>query len=379
MFLKTGFRMSYRSRWPRGTRKMLFALGLSLSSLGTLAAPLTSGPVQIGETTRIWSETLGESRPLQIHLPASYEHTRERYPVVYLLDGDRNFVHAVGVVDFLAEGGRIPEQIVVSVPNVDRERDLTPCKAGVECGIDRFLHFLERELFPWVEQQYRAEAFRTVVGHSRSGQFAFHALLNRPELFNAYIAISPALWINNAAVFQQAEAKLAKLPPKRFLYFSDGNEASSITTTVARMAKLLKQQQPQSLSWSNEHFGDDQHMTTPHKSLYNGLERIFAGLNVDRDVILSRGLPAVDAHYATLEARYGIRIDVPKGMLEWMGFYLLQQHKPEMALPFFERNAERYPWEPSVYEGLGGALQAVGRKEEAAAAYVKAYRRSVNW
>lgn len=359
----------------------LLALALSLCVISAAAAPLSPGPIQIGETTAIWSDVFGESRPVQIHLPASYDKTRARYPVLYLLDGDRNFVHTVGVLEFLAvDGGRIPEHILVSVPNVDRNRDLTPCTTGAsDCGADKFLRFLQQDLMPWVEKEYRTESFRTLVGHSRGGQFAFYTLLNRPELFNAYVAISPALWINDAAIFQNAEAKLGKLPPRRFLYFSDGNESSTITTTVARMAHLLKQQRPTALTWSNEHFADDQHMTTAHKSLYNGLERIFSGLNVDRDIILSRGLPGVDAHYATLEARYGFKIEAPKGMLDWMGYFLLQQNKPELALPFFQRSVERFPWDSSVYEGLGGALQAVGRHEEAAAAYIKAYRRSVNW
>lgn len=365
----------------RSLQSILIALALGLCTLPAAAAPLTPGPVQIGETTAIWSEVLHASRPVQIHLPASYDQTRDRYPVLFLLDGDRNFVHAVGVLEFLAvDGGRIPEHILISVPNVDRTRDLTPCKAGTaDCGADKFLRFLQQDLLPWVDKEYRTVPFRTLVGHSRSGQFAFHTLLNEPELFNAYIAISPALWINDEAIFQQAEAKLAKLPPRRFLYFSDGNESSSITSTVARMAQLLKQQKPASLTWSNEHFADDQHMTTAHKSLYNGMERIFSGLNVDRAAILSQGLPGVDAHYATLEQRYGFKIEAPKGMLDWMGYFLLQQEKPQLALPFFQRSAERFPWDASVYEGLAGALEAVGRKEEAAAAYIKAYRRSVNW
>ena len=360
----------------------LLLLATLLLQLGTVAAaaPSAPGAIEIGRGVTLWSEVLSESRPLQIHLPASYETTRAHYPVLYLLDGDRNFLHALGAVEFLASGGRIPEHIVVSIPNVDRTRDLTPCKQGGEpCGADRFLRFLQQELIPWVDKEYRTERFRTLVGHSRGGQFAFYTLLNQPDAFNGYIAISPALWINDAAIFGKAAAQLAKLPAQRFLYFSDGNESVEITANVTRMVGVLEQQHPAALQWSHEHFGEDQHATTPHKSLYNGLERIFSGLNVDREVILTQGLAGVDAHYARLEARYGFKIEPPRGMLEWMGYFLLQQDRPAAALAFFERNVQRFANEASAYEALASGLDAVGRHEEAAAAYRKAYRRATHW
>lgn len=360
------------------SRALLAASALGLSAAVAAAEPAA---IEIGQATSLWSEVLDESRPLQIHLPASYEQSRARYPVLYLLDGDRNFLHAVGAIEFLAEGGRIPEHIVVSIPNVDRSRDLTPCADGADrCGgADKFLRFLQQDLFPWVEGKYRTERFRTIVGHSMGGQFAFHTLLNQPATFNAYIAISPALWVNDAAIFNKAEGKLAALPPQRFLYFSDGNESRDITNNVTRMAALMKQQRPAGLSWSSEHFADDQHATTPHKSLYNGLERIFSGVQVDRAVILSQGLKGVDAHYATLEARYGFKLQPPKGMLEWMGYFCLQQKKPAAAVEFFQRNVERFPNDASAYEALASGLEGAGRHEEAKAAFIKAYQRAVQW
>jgi predicted alpha/beta superfamily hydrolase len=368
--------MSFNSKLR--SRALLAALALGSSVAATAAQPAA---IEIGQATSLWSEVLDEPRPLQIHLPASYEQSRARYPVLYLLDGDRNFLHAVGAIEFLAEGGRIPEHIVVSIPNVDRARDLTPCADGTDrCGgADKFLRFLQQDLFPWVEGKYRTERFRTIVGHSMGGQFAFHTLLNQPAAFNAYIAISPALWVNDAAIFNKAEGKLAALPPQRFLYFSDGNESSDITNNVTKMAALMKKQRPAGLSWSSEHFADDQHATTPHKSLYNGLERIFSGVQVDRAVILSQGLKGVDAHYATLEARYGFKLQPPKGMLEWMGYFCLQQKRPAAAVEFFQRNVERFPNDASAYEALASGLEAAGRHEEAKAAFIKAYQRAVKW
>lgn len=341
--------------------------------------------IGLGRNESVWSETLGEMRPLQVYLPPGYAKTRAAYPVLYLLDGDRNFLHTVAAVQFLAEGGRIPDTIVVAIANTDRARDLTPAMPGCRsdprsedgCGAgDRFLRFLTAELRPWIEKQYRTEPFRILVGHSRGGLFSFDTLFNHPDAFNAYIAISPALWWQDAAVLSGAEDKLRRLPPRRFLYFTDGNESEAITGTVPKVVELLQRAKPENLDWHYAHLANDQHMTTSHRTVYDGLETIFAGLQVPREVILAKGIKGIESHYSGLAARYGFAVSMPMGMLDWSGYFLLQQHKPEMAVAVFQRNVDLYPGEPSVYASLGSALEAVGRVEEAKEAYLHAYGRT---
>ena len=107
--------------------------------------------------------------------------------MLYLTDAERQFGHTVTTVEFLSRNGRMPPMIVVGLFNTDRTRDLTPYKdkeddaqlptAG---GADRFLQFVETELMPWVERQYRTQKFRAFAGHSFGGLFAMHALATGP-------------------------------------------------------------------------------------------------------------------------------------------------------------------------------------------------------
>ena len=56
--------------------------------------------------TTIKSEVLNESRELLIHLPNNYSRYKDTtYPVLYLLDGQRNFAHTVGTLDLLNQSG----------------------------------------------------------------------------------------------------------------------------------------------------------------------------------------------------------------------------------------------------------------------------------
>ena len=51
------------------------------------------------------SKILAEQRDLIVHLPNNYQqNTALHYPVLYLLDGQRNFSHVAGTLDLLNQG-----------------------------------------------------------------------------------------------------------------------------------------------------------------------------------------------------------------------------------------------------------------------------------
>jgi poly(3-hydroxybutyrate) depolymerase len=154
------------------------------------------------------SEVLGEERTLLVRTPRNYEQSEERYPVLYMTDGAAHFAHTNSTIEFLARNGRMPEMIVVAINNTDRTRDLTPTKAPLQNGAnrpatnfptaggaDKFLAFIQKELIPQIEGNYRTHPYRIFAGHSFGGLLALHAFLNHTEMFNAYLAVSPTMHI----------------------------------------------------------------------------------------------------------------------------------------------------------------------------------------
>src|SRR6266496_5100056 len=79
----------------------------------------STGPVVIGETTQIQSKILKESRSLLISKPTGYDSGTDRYPVLYLLDGETHFQYTAAIVDFLAANDRIPQMLVVGIARGD--------------------------------------------------------------------------------------------------------------------------------------------------------------------------------------------------------------------------------------------------------------------
>src|SRR5579872_720875 len=175
----------------------------------------------LGVVDKIQSVELGESRILNIYLPDGYfPDSSTTYPVIYLLDGsdDEDFIHVVGIVQFLNMIEVMPESIVVGIANVDRRRDFTfptmiekDKKAYPTTGSSvRFISFIEKELQPYIQHKYKASDNRTIIGQSLGGLLATEILLKKPSLFDNYIIVSPSLWWNNESILIAAHGLLNK-------------------------------------------------------------------------------------------------------------------------------------------------------------------------
>src|SRR5688500_6796954 len=157
------------------------------------------------------SKVLKEERPYWVCLPNSYDasNKKQRYPVLYLLDGDAHFQSTSSVVQFMSSGPngnyQIREMIVDAIPNTNRLRDLTPTHTRIgyngkeeaflepSGGGNAFLQFMRDELFPQIDSRFQTLPARILVGHSLGGLLVIHSLLNEPDMFRSSIAIDPSL------------------------------------------------------------------------------------------------------------------------------------------------------------------------------------------
>ena len=142
------------------------------------------------EAFRIASSVLNQTRTIRIALPASFARTgvERRYPVMVVTDGAWLLGKVVAASDELSRNGQIPETIIVAIENIDdyrgRVHDLTPPGLSVSGsslneGGDRFLDFIERELLPAIDRQFRGGTPRVFVGTSSGGILATYAAATR--------------------------------------------------------------------------------------------------------------------------------------------------------------------------------------------------------
>lgn len=153
-------------------------------------------PVTLGVYRIMESEILGEDRVLQVHLPTGYEGSDLSYPVVYLFYSDWEAGYFAQTVNDLYHLtiDRMPQVILVGIPNVQRYRDLYPWplesrpEAG---GAGRFLQALKEEIIPFIEEEFRTKPYRIMIGPQAAAVFGVYTLLEEPGTFQAFILNDP--------------------------------------------------------------------------------------------------------------------------------------------------------------------------------------------
>lgn len=351
----------------------------AVSALGALLAWFaaegeaqeTPKPVVIGERLEIRSNILNETRPFIVSMPPD----ANRSPALYLLDGDWHFHHTSGIVSFLADSGRIPEMLVVAIPNTNRTRDLTPLTENTNDmrwppgggGADRFLLFLSDELIPHLEENYRAGPYRVLVGHSFGGLFAIHALTTRPEVFDAYIAIDPSLHWNDQATVAQAEAFFEATPElKADLYIAATAEGGAALGAVYKLAAVLEEKAPKGFRWTLRILPEENHISIPHRSTYLGLDEIFASWHLtDPYSLYSKGaLEAVHRHFREGGERFGFERKTSAFTISMIVAGLIREGQLEEAASVLLHDPETYPPPWNQLDALARAYAKRGETEQ---------------
>ena len=173
--------------------------------------PSATASVSILDTGFAMPQLGGRTRRVWLYLPPGYATSRERYPVLYMHDGQNVFDAATSfagewgadeALDSLrAQGDR--GAIVVAVDN-GQQRRLTEYSAwpnqkyGVAAGEgDAYVDFLARTLKPYIDRHYRTLPDRLhtgVAGSSMGGLISLYAALKYPDVFGRVGVFSPAFW-----------------------------------------------------------------------------------------------------------------------------------------------------------------------------------------
>jgi predicted alpha/beta superfamily hydrolase len=375
--------------WGARGRRALALLTLALW-VSSAAAEKADATISIGKSRTLWSQALQEQRRIFIHLPPRYETSGRRYPVLYLLDAETQFRHATSIVEFLSTfSGRMPEMIVVGIANTDRTRDLTPPTTDATFrrdeprggGAPAFMRFLVDELLPWVGSQYRTASFRVLTGHSFGGLFCSYALIHEPQAFRAYIAVSPSLWWDREAVVSRTEAGIRSLSDPPWLFVSWGDNEQNIRMSAGRLVAAFQERPMPGLVLEHRYYPGDDHMSTPHRSLYDALEHLFADWRLP---IMAGGelrkltLAEVEAHAEAASRRYGFPVTPSFAALANVAETLLEQGDRAGALAVSRRNAREHSDLAEAHFQLGELLERLGRKEEAVLSYESSVRLAVD-
>ena len=387
-------------------KKLLFLFPLIVlavcSKLSAAPLAVSSNPLPYGKTLTINSIVFGQEKRVDIYFPSGYELDAKTvtYPVIYTFEKWTLSQAVSGVVSHLQNTAAMPRSIVVSLhdepwpylPNmyVHNTRNWGHDKTDGTSSIfkanhidgndDKLFQFFKKELFPLIENKYRGNEFRVLVGMSPSAMVGLHTLLHEPELFNGYIlnASTDLLGLGYSKEESLVDAivhltKSNQFTANKYLYIASAAEEAvrdpARAQNVAELNKRLANNQSK-LQIKAEFVEGFGHYPMALHGLINGLDLIFPRgdfasfrslLNAGGDVVA-----AIEAHYQMLSDRYGVVIppqpDLKRNInsLRAIGIQLTRRDELEQAAAAFKLWVSQSDKNPNAYYHLTDAYLALG-------------------
>ncbi|MGK0412861.1 MAG: putative alpha/beta superfamily hydrolase [Polaribacter sp.] len=270
----------------------------------------------LGNNYSIKSDILKEDRQIQIFTPESYDKTNQKYPVLYILDGQRLFPFGVSLLKSFTQFKQTPEFIIIGITNkypnrfghfIDEEK--------------KFLTFIEKDVIPFVNDRFRSSNDRLLFGWEYGGSFVIQTMLDRPNLFNAYLAASP--FPLNSKISQISDFLSNNSTFDRTLYFSVSPNENEVNIGTEKLDSILKLKGLKTFNWTYKKLLNEEHRSTPYATLYFGVKNYYhyyPELQFDNlnEFTKSGGLDYVYDYYKKRSLQYGFS----KELSDWTMFSL---------------------------------------------------------
>jgi len=279
--------------------KALLVSFLAAVTAATAVAAPAHPPHVIGNSElRVLPVTpAGRHYQLSVGLPASYASQPERrYPVVYVTDGYWDFQKLDAIRGSLTFDKVVPEFIIVGLgyagENLNqgqlRSWELSPVAINGDPQTGHaaeFLETIEQTIIPFIEREYRADpSHRVLAGASLGGLFTLYSMYSKPDLFQGWIAATPAVVLNNDWLLDY-ENKFAaaghKLKGRLHVTMGENEGVGFISGILRYNARVQSRQYPE-LAYSFRIIDGERHAGMQMEAYTRGLRFVFAPLAAEQ-------------------------------------------------------------------------------------------------
>ena len=267
------------------------ATALAQTAEAQTAVPVAvETPVVIGQSYALPSAVMGQTREINVWLPPGYETSGQTYPVLYLLDGgqDQDFHHISGIAQLGTIVGTTRDVIVVGVASVDRRNELALPTDNAELiaryptqgQSDRFRRFVGEEVMPFIEGRFRTSGETALMGESLAGLFVVETFLKEPQMFDAYVAVSPSLWWDGGQLARQSGAHLRDHSnDPRTLILTLGDEGEEMQAPMDVLTANLRDHALPGVTWTFTPRPTESHATIYHGAALDAFRRLYVAPN----------------------------------------------------------------------------------------------------
>lgn len=198
---------------------------------------------QLNTTRRIW-----------VYLPENYGHSKKKYPVIYMHDGQNLFDELTAfsgewkvdeVMDQLFDNGE-KQAIIVGIDNGGSEKlnDYSAWKNEKHGGGKGTLYadFLAQTLKPYIDSTYptRPQAKHTaMIGSSMGGLISFYTGLRYPNQFGKLGIFSPSFWFAKEKLKSFIENNPTDIKRSRFYFLAGKRESAKMTSDISEIVPMI--------------------------------------------------------------------------------------------------------------------------------------------
>ncbi len=277
-------------------RSLALVLSLGLSMAGGAPAIAASAedapavaetPIVIGRSYALPSAVMGQAREINVWLPPGYAESGQTYPVLYVLDGgqDQDFHHISGIAQLGTIVGTTRDVIVVGIASVDRRNELALPTEDAELiaryptqgHSDRFRRFIGEEVQPFIESRLRTSGETALMGESLAGLFVVETFLKEPQMFDAYVAVSPSLWWDGGQLARQSGAHLRDHSnDPRTLILTLGDEGEMMQAPMDVLTANLRDHALPGVTWEFTPRPAESHASIYHGAALDAFRRLYA-------------------------------------------------------------------------------------------------------
>ena len=229
-------------------------------------------------TKSLESFSMNSSREIKIRLPKSYKKkTEKRYPLILTLDGDYLFDPLVGNVKYFSYWDDMPECIVVGIKQLQTRRE--DCRYDTNSQLPeyegkKFYDFIEGELIPHLEENYRLAKFKIIMGHDYTSNFINYFMMKSAPLFQAYINLSPEY----APSMSERVQKALTISENKIWYYlaTASNDVKGLRDDIIDVNEAISTIENPNVKYFFNDFDDASHYSLVATGIPKALENIFS-------------------------------------------------------------------------------------------------------
>lgn len=259
------------------------------------------------------------SLSLNLWIPKTNEKTQ--FPVLVVLDGQRYFNYAVSMHDLIQNYGWAPPFAILGLETSEKRW------STLMGSRQEILEVLEAKVLPYIEKSYPLSQERILFGWEAAGGFTLKTFIDKPDLFNGYIAASPSPLYGEYFPTLHAEhlamvEAMTKKGSGKHLYVAQGRYDYPQYLGISELKNALDNSKGNKPRYRFESISDATHSDLGFEALLRGMRDYFYFFDKPQfqslqDFEKAGGIEYLDLYFKEQEQLYGLtKEEVEKNRFE---------------------------------------------------------------